>query len=534
MKALLKGGLFLTLGWFAHRAGGQEVQWRAVTPNQANPIVVAFPPTGAAPGNTGMRGVSLSQPVPLGSAPDNGASRPVVRGQGPDPLILQPLPTIELGDKEKPPVNLDIQAKELKPLPKGDGGDKNKPRPMPKGGGFTPPPPTIVTSPVFEPLGLDSDDSCVGDLCRPGRGKGRASYWNDLGYCPPRARAWTNAEYMMWFQKAQNVPALITSSPAGTTAAQIGVLPAAQIDYNRVPEHMHSGGRFSGGWWSSHFNNIGFDTSFFFLGQLNTSNSFSSDGQRLYARPFHDVTTSPAKENSEPFSTATRTGLATIDTYSSLWSIDFNVRRKWWCKPNGWVDLLGGYRNVNLREGLNISEDFTVLSGDPSSATPGTRFTEYESFKTHNTFHGSQIGLQGEWRCHNRWTLGLTSKVAMGTMTQVVDISGSTTIAGATAPGALLTSQTNIGRYTQNRFAVVPEVGFKLGYDLSDHWRLYAGYEFLYISSVARAAEQIDTSINQSYRPFVGGNTGERRPAVLFRTTDYWAQGLNFGMQYSW
>jgi hypothetical protein len=55
------------------------------------------------------------------------------------------------------------------------------------------------------------------------------------------------------------------------------------------------------------------------------------------------------------------------------------------------------------------------------------------------------------------------------------------------------------------------------------------------LSSVVRPAEQIDLNVNQSFRPTVVGpgvGTGPRVPAVLYRTNDFWAQGLTFGLQY--
>ena len=54
---------------------------------------------------------------------------------------------------------------------------------------------------------------------------------------------------------------------------------------------------------------------------------------------------------------------------------------------------------------------------------------------------------------------------------------------------------------------------------------------------VVRPGEQIDTNVNTRFRPPLPGfaavtPTGPAVPAVLFRNTDYWAQGLNFGLQY--
>jgi hypothetical protein len=478
-----------------------------------------------------VRGVSLSQPVPLGSEP-GGAALPVVRGQLPEPMILQPLPKIEIYDKDlKPLPRAEAEGKkgtvgrEQKPFPKVDPKEQPKEQ-------LPPPPP--MPSPIFDSLGLGCDDGCMDDLCSPGRGRRRLCGCDPC--CPDRGRAWISAEYLMFFQKGQATPPLVTSSPAGTPFNSIGVLPGATVLYDRVPDHMISGARFSGGIWSNHFQNLGIDGSFFFLGQVNNSTTFTSDGSQFLARPFTNL--NPTLPASEPFSTSTRNGFARIDTYSQLWSMDVNLRYKLWCRSNCWVDFLAGYRTVTLREGIDIIEDFTFLANDPSGAAPGTRSVERDSFGTHNIFNGGQIGLQSEWRFANRWSLGMTSKVAFGVMTEIIDINGSTTTslngASVTQSGALLAlAGTNIGHYSQTRYAVVPEFGLTLNYNITDNLSVFLGYNFLYLSNVVRPNDQIDPFVNQGFRAN-GNGVGPQRPAVLFATTDYWAMGMNIGMRYRW
>ncbi|OWK43207.1 hypothetical protein FRUB_02806 [Fimbriiglobus ruber] len=68
-----------------------------------------------------------------------------------------------------------------------------------------------------------------------------------------------------------------------------------------------------------------------------------------------------------------------------------------------------------------------------------------------------------------------------------------------------------------------------LGYQVTDHIRLIAGYSFLYLNSVARPGNQIDPVIDtQQIPPATGTGT---RPAGGVRTSDFWVQGINLGMQ---
>ena len=79
-----------------------------------------------------------------------------------------------------------------------------------------------------------------------------------------------------------------------------------------------------------------------------------------------------------------------------------------------------------------------------------------------------------------------------------------------------------------------------VGYDVTPHLRAFVGYNFLYVSSVVRPGDQVDRIIDPSRLPVPAAlagnlppaNTG--RPLVPFKATDFWAQGINFGLKYTW
>ena len=104
---------------------------------------------------------------------------------------------------------------------------------------------------------------------------------------------------------------------------------------------------------------------------------------------------------------------------------------------------------------------------------------------------------------------------------------GATTFVGN---GGLLTAD-RVGSYRQNRFAVSPEVGLNLGYNITEHMRAFVGYDYLYLSSVARAGDQVNLNVNPNR--FLGGGGPANSPFV-FHSTDYWAQGVNFGLEFRW
>jgi hypothetical protein len=86
--------------------------------------------------------------------------------------------------------------------------------------------------------------------------------------------------------------------------------------------------------------------------------------------------------------------------------------------------------------------------------------------------------------------------------------------------------------------AIVPEVGLNIGYQATRSIRAYVGYDFLYLSNVLRPGNQIDRSINtsQTVQSAIAGNSpapGER-PAVPLSGSEFWAQGIHFGLGLSY
>jgi hypothetical protein len=128
--------------------------------------------------------------------------------------------------------------------------------------------------------------------------------------------------------------------------------------------------------------------------------------------------------------------------------------------------------------------------------------------------------------------------VALGDSQQLSDITGATriTLPGGTVQsfnGGLLALPTNIGRSRRDRFAVLPEGEVNVAYRLTQSLRVRAGYTLLYLSSVARPGDQIDRAVNSTQLP---PNTlrGPALPAFSLHGTDFWAQGVNVGVEYEY
>ena len=87
----------------------------------------------------------------------------------------------------------------------------------------------------------------------------------------------------------------------------------------------------------------------------------------------------------------------------------------------------------------------------------------------------------------------------------------------------------NIGMHYSHQFSVVPELGVNLGFDFSPQLRAIIGYDLVYWNNVARPGDQIDLNIDPRQIP-PATSSSAARPEFILRTSDYWAQGVNLGL----
>jgi len=133
-----------------------------------------------------------------------------------------------------------------------------------------------------------------------------------------------------------------------------------------------------------------------------------------------------------------------------------------------------------------------------------------------------------------QWSLNTLGVVGIGNMNEQVLINGSTTTTSAGVPstsaGGLFAQPTNIGTYTQNRFAVLPQLISNLHYHVTPNLSFHIGYNVMWLSNVVTTGDQIDTFINTTQ--FGGPLVGPARPRFAFNDRDYWLQGINYGMNW--
>jgi hypothetical protein len=343
--------------------------------------------------------------------------------------------------------------------------------------------------------------------------------------CGPRF--WVSGEYLFWNIHNGHTPALVTTSGplsgGRLNEPDTVVLFGGSIDYGDF-----SGARLTAGLWLDACRCYGLEGSAFFLQKRTVSFSAASTGNPLLARPFINASTGQEDTNLS-FDVDTPARAMRVSATSQLWGAELNGVLNLARGPACELSLLGGFRYLRLREDLKIGQESTLLE----ISARATDLTE-DLFATRNDFYGGQLGLRSAW-CWCNWRLDLTGKVAVGETHEVANINF-VRVLNPTFPGfipsGLLAAPTNAGHYTRDRLAFVPQVGINVGYQFTEHWRAFVGYDFLYWSKVARPGDEIDRVVNPNQVAGLGLNGGPARPAFNFNDSAFWAQGASAGIEF--
>jgi hypothetical protein len=350
---------------------------------------------------------------------------------------------------------------------------------------------------------------------------------------------WLGVEGLAWWTKGQplSVPVL-TTGPAsqGTLAGNLGV-PGTTAIRSPLDYDVSGGVRISGGAWLDLFdlgNVFGFDASVFWLDRQSAGFGVvdpSGAGNLVINEPL-----AGANFSTQISAPGQATGAAFVSTTSEFGGFDVNFlwnlhRDECWS-----FTLLGGFRYLWLDETLVVGSNstflttmtFTDTSGNTLVTAPtGSGASVLDFFGTRNQFYGGQVGgrFEGRW---GRWYLGAVGKVAIGATHETITAWGNTLVTPVNAApvplsGGNFVGPTNAGRYWSDHFAVAPEFQINLGYQLTPHIRALVGYNFLFLSSVARPGNQVDNVYD-----------GVTRPAVPMASSTFWAQGLTFSLQFNY
>jgi hypothetical protein len=355
-------------------------------------------------------------------------------------------------------------------------------------------------------------------------------------------------EYVGWFARGGYVPTLVSTSPDGS-------LPATTPAYGNG---TYNGGFRSGNWtqagmWFDCCKNWGLQGDFFFVGALSSPFFAQSNGDPVLGRPFIDATNGTPTQQLIAFP-GTVVGSIGVDNHNSLAGGGLSLRHNLCCWTGCCnsaadecasdyfcnvdccrLDVVAGYRGYRFSDSIGVREHLTSIDQTSGTAV-GTTFDVNDNFHTQNNFNGGELGLIVD-RYKGRWMYEGSARVAVGNMQQIVTINGSTVVSYPGQPtavnqGGILALPSNIGSYTNNSLRVLPQLSGRIGFRLTPRLTFLVGYTVIFFGQVARAGDQIDTTVNPNLiPPPIPG--GPNRPAFALRDSDLWLQGITIGGQYS-
>jgi hypothetical protein len=366
---------------------------------------------------------------------------------------------------------------------------------------------------------------------------------------PPSMSAWFNAEYLLWWMRSAPTegPLITSGDPADPVPGGLGQ-PGTQPFHDNGPLTLGntSGLRLSAG--VSFGDTLAVEGSYFVLEQR--SHGFAafstSDGAAVIARPvFNDLTLT---EGAYPIAfPGALSGGTAVTVQTQLHGFDVNLAVNLYRNGQLFFDMLGGFRSLYLNESLTISDSllpvvpgFLTFKGAALDAF--TPVNDFDSFRAQNTFYGGQLAGRLTW-LEERFSASALGGLAVGTTQQVVVVNGATVVSppGGTpvaAIGGILAQPSNIGRWSHSTFSLAPEAGLEVAYQVTRWLRASIGYTLVYWTKVARPGNQIDRAASPAQVPLDPGfglGTGSARPAPpSFRESDFWAQGISFGLAFTY
>lgn len=516
-----------------------------------------------------------------GTAPAASLGKPVatpplkVRAQmgdkpaAPPPATVTPAPIMPEPGAQLLPYPSNVHTPQATAVPYGA---------VPYGAAVPMPGPGFSSGPIGAPVAVPAP-GCSGGPCGGGPSTGFIGTPCDLGGAPTPGgwfnncggsngpRWYISGDYLYWWIRDAGLPPLVTTgTPQGNRVIESGNLnraidPDTRVLFGNGPidNQGRNGGKFEIGRWFGQNKPWAIEFGGFFLGDRSTNFRADSNQFGTLSRPF--IVANIPREGVDNFAQpGLLAGSIDITGNSSFYGANVDWRRKLYCGCRFNLDGMVGFRYLNYDENLNIVERSTVIANNVvapnlnNAPIPlGLTNIITDRFRVDNDFYGGMMGLSSTYHV-GRFSLDMGAKVSLGTTHERLTIAGDQVIIypnGQRFPftGGLLTRPSNIGTFSQDKFTVVPEVNFGVGYQLTPHFKFNVGYNFLYWNNVLRVGDQIDRTVNINgipYFPQTGraGNTdpvtnqaipqGPNRPLAILRETDFWAQGISTGLLWTW
>jgi hypothetical protein len=362
---------------------------------------------------------------------------------------------------------------------------------------------------------------------------------------------WVQTNFIHWWIRRDSTPPLVTTgSPTSPNPGALGNGDTVILLGNgSVGPTEFSGVQATVGMWLDDERLNGVEASGFWIGKNSRQYSFSSNaaGSPPLSQPVVVGGVESVLQIATPGTAAFPVDLAGKIAVSSVLNFggaELNFTHNLLRTCGFTLDVMAGVRYLYMNDALAIDQSITTLPGAnfqiPFLGVPqpaGTNFLINDSFNVTNRYYGGQVGARVDWAWRNLDLSGLF-KIGAGATNHLFIIDGSSTIntingTTATVPGGTLAQLSNIGRYSTTDFSVVPEMTLTAGYQITPWLRFTAGYTMLYWSHVMRVGNNIDRNLDPGQVPTAAfpAITPGTQPAFPAIRTEFWAQGVNVGME---
>jgi hypothetical protein len=343
----------------------------------------------------------------------------------------------------------------------------------------------------------------------------------------PAPRFWASADYTFGWLRGAAAPPLLSARPVGGGPLTV-LFPDGSLNGDG-----RGGFQLRGGLWLDGCGSCGIEAGALFLCESTDHARVGDAPGTVVGRPFFNALLG-APDVELVSVPGILFGRAAVEAESSqLCGADVAFRKALCCDCRGRLDGLVGYRFLSYDDAVRVTED---LHPTVAPFPPGSRIGVADGFAATNRFHGLLVGLAGEYRLDGWFVEGrLTASV--GRTYRKATVAGQTSFdippeSPVVLPGGLLAVSSNSGRFSTTDWAVVPEAAVRIGYQVNDHLRAYAGYSVLYWPNVYRAADQIDPAVNPGFLPPpVVPAVGPARPQFPGHTSGLWGQFLSVGVE---
>jgi hypothetical protein len=370
---------------------------------------------------------------------------------------------------------------------------------------------------------------------------------------------WVRAEFLALKRDGVALPALATTSEVADGAARGSDSTTVLAGEQAVGNDWRLGFQLELGYWLNPESGWCLGGDYLYGGRDAYSFRIGPDSTRILGRPFFNT-----QENAERaliFNDPITPGGRLSGWVSGTVFDDFQSAGAWtqkriglWGSPcssggGSTISVLGGYRYYHHDSLIFIHQQHRIVDGTnlpPETPPDDTQAFGSEKFAGRNEFHGGEIGLQGRIQRRRLWCDGLAA-VAFGGAQRVVFVEGNTLfidplLASNNPPnvegGVLLTSsETNLGRYADNKFQAVPRFRIGAGCQFNEWLGFRAGYN-LVIWDIVQAADHLppDLQVDPRNVPIVAGIPGGGGEAPAFPgilETTMVSHGLDLGLELS-